>query len=127
MNLLASSFKIDRDHSNTLVFSGSEGLDPQIDLRFKAPALSARIEGRASNWHSNVTITSSAGTSRGRSLQTCLYSSSALCLQPDVPALKVQHDVPALKVQHDVTALHAVGARDNPRGNRMKLLMHKEQ
>lgn len=61
VNLLASVLKLDREHSNTLIFSGN-ALNPQIDVRFKAPGLSARIHSRAAVWHSNVTITSTADT-----------------------------------------------------------------
>lgn len=60
VNLLATVFKMDREHSNTLTFSGN-ALNPEVNVRFKAPGLSARVQSRASVWHSNVIITSTAG------------------------------------------------------------------
>lgn len=65
VNLVATHLALDRDHSNKLVFAEGQGLNPIVDLKFKGSSLRALIQGRASTWQSNLTVTST-GASGGQ-------------------------------------------------------------
>lgn len=62
VNLVATQLVLDREHPNRLVFEEGQGLDPNIDLKFRGPNLRALIQGKASTWQSHLTLTPAGGS-----------------------------------------------------------------
>jgi len=65
VNLVATQIRLDRDHPNRVVFSPEKGLDPHVDMAFLGTDLRALIQGPASRWTDNLTLTSSAQATPG--------------------------------------------------------------
>jgi len=65
VNLVATQVRLDRDHPNRVVFSPEQGLDPYVDISFLGTDIRALIQGPASRWTDNLTLTSSAQTTPG--------------------------------------------------------------
>lgn len=62
VNLVATQLVLDREHPNRMVFEDGQGLDPNIDLKFRGPNLRALIQGKASTWQSHLTLTPTGGS-----------------------------------------------------------------
>jgi len=62
VNLVATQLVLDREHTNRLVFVDGQGLDPNMDLKFRGPNLRALIQGPASSWQSHLTLTPTGGS-----------------------------------------------------------------
>jgi len=58
VNLVATQLSLDRSHSNRVIFTEEQGLDPTIDMSFlgEANQLVYTIQGRASRWQDNIII-----------------------------------------------------------------------
>ena len=82
LNLVATQFTLDRDHSNRILFlnEGSQGvLDPMIDLVWVSGDLRATVKGRSSAWQDSFSLSAS-----GTPLPSSSSSSSAA--QPSASA-----------------------------------------
>ena len=62
VNLVATQLVLDREHPNRMVFEEGQGLDPNIDLKFRGANLRALIQGKASTWQSHLTLTPTGGS-----------------------------------------------------------------
>jgi len=75
VNLVATQLVLDREHTNRLVFVDGQGLDPNMDLKFRGPNLRALIQGPASSWQSHLTLTPTGGSGGlSCSPNPCYYS-----------------------------------------------------
>ena len=74
VNLVATQLVLDREHTNRLVFVEGQGLDPNMDLKFRGPNLRALIQGPASTWQSHLTLTPAGGSGGGLALPTPFFS-----------------------------------------------------
>jgi hypothetical protein len=57
LNLVATQFRLERDHPNSITFSPEAGLDPLLDLALGSSELRAVIAGRASAWQEHLSLT----------------------------------------------------------------------
>lgn len=76
---MATQLVLDREHTNRLVFVDGQGLDPNMDLKFRGPNLRALIQGPASSWQSHLTLTPTGG-SGGLTPQLLLKLNAAMLL-----------------------------------------------
>ncbi|XP_057525192.1 protein TIC236, chloroplastic [Amaranthus tricolor] len=58
VNLVATQFRLKREHLNVAKFEPDNGLDPTLDLALVGSEWQFRIQGRASNWHEKLVVTS---------------------------------------------------------------------
>eukprot|EP00879_Flechtneria_rotunda_P005399 GHRR01005689.1.p1 GENE.GHRR01005689.1~~GHRR01005689.1.p1 ORF type:complete len:594 (+),score=268.38 GHRR01005689.1:244-1782(+) len=70
LNLVATQFRLDRDHTNTISFTPDAGLDPILDFALNSSELRVAINGRGSSWQDHLTISATgpagaAGTAAG--------------------------------------------------------------
>lgn len=77
VNLVATQIRLDRDHPNKVVFTPEQGLDPLIDVSFLGTDIRALIQGPASRWTDNLTLTSSAQATPGEGDATLSPSEAA--------------------------------------------------
>ena len=62
LNLVATQFRLDREHPNTLTFTPEAGgLDPVLDLSLVSADLRASISGRSSAWKEHLTLSVPGG------------------------------------------------------------------
>lgn len=61
LNLVATQFRLERDHPNSITFSPEAGLDPLLDLALSSSELRAVIAGRASAWQDHLSLTATGG------------------------------------------------------------------
>ncbi len=78
VNLVATQLVLDREHTNRLVFVDGQGLDPNMDLKFRGPNLRALIQGPASTWQSHLTLTPTGGSGGQFPLSVLQLFSTAL-------------------------------------------------
>jgi hypothetical protein len=57
LNLVATQFRLEREHPNTISFSPDAGLDPLVDVALSSSELRAVINGRASAWQEHLSLT----------------------------------------------------------------------
>lgn len=57
LNLVATQFRLEREHPNTITFTPEAGLDPQLELALSSTELRAVISGRASAWQEHLSLT----------------------------------------------------------------------
>jgi hypothetical protein len=57
LNLVATQFRLEREHPNTISFSPEAGLDPLVDVALSSSELRAVINGRASAWQEHLSLT----------------------------------------------------------------------
>lgn len=57
LNLVATQFRLEREHPNTITFTPEAGLDPTLQLAMSSNELRAVISGRASTWQENLSLT----------------------------------------------------------------------
>jgi hypothetical protein len=57
LNLVATQFRLEREHPNSISFSPEAGLDPLLDLALSSSELRAVISGRASAWQEHLSLT----------------------------------------------------------------------
>lgn len=57
LNLVATQFRLEREHPNTISFSPEAGLDPMLDVALSSSELRAVINGRASAWQDHLSLT----------------------------------------------------------------------
>lgn len=50
--------RLKREHLNVAKFEPDNGLDPTLDLALVGSEWQFRIQGRASNWHEKLVVTS---------------------------------------------------------------------
>lgn len=62
LNLVATQFRLERDHPNSITFSPDTGLDPLLDLALSSSELRAAIVGRASAWQEHLSLTATGPT-----------------------------------------------------------------
>ncbi|KAK9682565.1 hypothetical protein RND81_10G082300 [Saponaria officinalis] len=58
VNLVATQIRLKREHVNVAKFEPDNGLDPTLDLALVGSEWQFRIQGRASNWHEKLVVTS---------------------------------------------------------------------
>ncbi|KNA09855.1 hypothetical protein SOVF_149730 isoform B [Spinacia oleracea] len=58
VNLVATQVRLKREHLNVAKFEPDNGLDPTLDLALVGSEWQFRIQGRASNWHEKLVVTS---------------------------------------------------------------------
>ncbi|XP_074280480.1 protein TIC236, chloroplastic isoform X2 [Silene latifolia] len=58
VNLVATQIRLKREHVNMAKFEPDNGLDPTLDLALVGSEWQFRIQGRASNWHEKLVVTS---------------------------------------------------------------------
>ncbi|KAL2897742.1 Structural maintenance of chromosomes flexible hinge domain-containing protein 1 [Bienertia sinuspersici] len=58
VNLVATQVRLKREHLNVAKFEPDNGLDPALDLALVGSEWQFRIQGRASNWHEKLVVTS---------------------------------------------------------------------
>lgn len=63
LNLVATQFRLERDHPNSITFSPEAGLDPLLDLALSSSELRAVIAGRASAWQDHLSLTATGPAS----------------------------------------------------------------
>lgn len=63
LNLVATQFRLEREHPNTITFTPEAGLDPVLELALSSSELRAVISGRASSWQDNLSLTATGATS----------------------------------------------------------------
>ncbi|WIA09845.1 hypothetical protein OEZ85_010059 [Tetradesmus obliquus] len=57
LNLVATQFRLERGHPNSIAFSPEAGLDPLVDVALSSSELRAVIAGRASAWQEHLSLT----------------------------------------------------------------------
>ena len=79
VNFIATQLLLDRNHSNTVVFSdepsssngsSSSSIDPIVDLAFNAGDLQLTIQGRASEWQDHLQLKAFKGPGNGGTGET---------------------------------------------------------
>ncbi|GAX75992.1 hypothetical protein CEUSTIGMA_g3435.t1 [Chlamydomonas eustigma] len=66
LNLVATQFTLDREHSNRIVFSSEQGmLDPMLDVVLISGDLRASVQGRGSTWQDSIILSASGTTISG--------------------------------------------------------------
>jgi hypothetical protein len=63
VNLVATQLSLNPEYPNRAVFVAEHGLDPTLDISLVAPDLKAIIQGPASSWQDNLTLSVGSGTS----------------------------------------------------------------
>ena len=66
INLVAAQLELDREHVNTIVFSGEPGIsaiDPIVDVVLASGDVKVAVLGKASEWAEHLSMRSTAGTS----------------------------------------------------------------
>ncbi|KAH9616453.1 hypothetical protein KSS87_018431 [Heliosperma pusillum] len=58
VNLVATQIRLKREHVNSAKFEPDNGLDPTLDLALVGSEWQFRVQGRASNWHEKLVVTS---------------------------------------------------------------------
>ncbi|KAL3160063.1 hypothetical protein ABBQ38_009778 [Trebouxia sp. C0009 RCD-2024] len=107
VNLVATQLVLDREHPNRLVFEEGQGLDPNINLKFRGPNLRALIQGKASTWQSHLTLTP-AGGSGGEGTEQLEPSQAAKIFEGQLASALVAEDGQLALSNLAQSAAHAV-------------------
>jgi hypothetical protein len=67
LNLVATQFRLERDHPNSITFTPEAGLDPLLDLGLSSSELRVAISGRASAWQEHLSLTATGPAAAGPS------------------------------------------------------------
>lgn len=65
LNLVATQFRLDREHPNTMTFTPEAGLDPLLELALSSSELRAVVSGRASAWQEHLSLTATGTAAAG--------------------------------------------------------------